>query len=46
MAERVKKKLKRWKEKALSKGGKEVLIKACTQAIPIYNMNIFYFQNL
>ncbi|GJV63491.1 putative reverse transcriptase domain-containing protein [Tanacetum coccineum] len=39
--DKIKKKLGRWKEKTLSIGGKEVLIKAVTQAMPMYVINFF-----
>ena len=39
--ERVCQRLNGWKEKVLSIGGKEVLIKAVAQAIPIYAMPVF-----
>ena len=39
--EKVGRKLAGWKEKLLSIGGKEILIKAMTQAIPTYTMSCF-----
>ena len=39
--ERIWKKLQGWKEKFLSRPGKEVLIKAAIQSIPTYLMSIF-----
>ncbi|XP_057246803.1 uncharacterized protein LOC130589540 [Beta vulgaris subsp. vulgaris] len=41
LKERVWKKLQGWKEKLLSKAGKEVLIKAVIQSIPTYMMSLF-----
>jgi len=39
--DRVWKKLKGWKERFLSRAGKEILIKAVVQAIPMYAMQCF-----
>ena len=39
--EKVGKKLSGWKEKMLSMGGKEILIKAVAQAVPTYTMGYF-----
>lgn len=39
--ERIWKKLQGWKEKYLSRAGKEILIKSVIQAIPTYIMSIF-----
>jgi len=41
--DRVWKKLKEWKEKALSRVGQEVLVKVVVQAIPSYVMRCFLF---
>ena len=39
--ERVGRKLAGWKEKLLSIGGREILIKVVAQAIPTYTMSCF-----
>ncbi|CAO2827157.1 unnamed protein product [Amaranthus hypochondriacus] len=41
LKERIWKKLQGWKEKCLSKAGKEVLLKAVIQSIPTYMMSLF-----
>ena len=41
LKDKVWKRIQRWKEKLLSKGRKEILIKAVAQAIPTYTMNVF-----
>lgn len=41
--ERVWDRMKGWKEKLLSRVGKEVIIKAVIQSIPAYSMNVFKF---
>ena len=41
LQERVSKRVMGWKEKNISKAGREVLIKTVAQAIPTYSMSIF-----
>ena len=41
LRDRVWEKVKGWMEKLLSTAGKEVLIKAVAQAIPVYSMSCF-----
>uniref|UniRef100_A0A2N9FBI7 Reverse transcriptase domain-containing protein n=1 Tax=Fagus sylvatica TaxID=28930 RepID=A0A2N9FBI7_FAGSY len=43
--DRVVKRLEGWKERLLSKAGKEVLIKAVIQALPTYSMSCFLLPN-
>ena len=39
--EKITKRVLGWKEKFISKAGREILIKTVAQAIPIYSMGIF-----
>jgi hypothetical protein len=41
LVERVLQRIKGWKEKMLSIGGKEILIKAVIQSIPVYALSVF-----
>ena len=41
LQERITKKVIEWKEKTISKVGKETLIKSMAQAIPTYSISIF-----
>ena len=41
MKDKALKKIQRWKEKLLSNGGKEILIKVVAKVIPTYNMGYF-----
>ncbi|XP_019108059.2 uncharacterized mitochondrial protein AtMg00310-like [Beta vulgaris subsp. vulgaris] len=41
LMDRIWKKLQRWKEKLLSRAGKEILLKAVIQAIPTYLMGVY-----
>ena len=41
LLERITNKVMRWKEKHISKAGREVLIKTVAQAIPSYSMSLF-----
>ena len=41
LKERAWKKLQGWKEKLLSRAGKEVLLKSVIQSIPTYMMSLF-----
>ena len=41
LKEKLARKLAGWKEKLLSRAGKEILIKAAAQAVPTYTMSCF-----
>ena len=45
MKHKLASKLAGWKEKLLSNAGKEVLIKAVAQAVPLYTMSYFKLPN-
>ena len=40
-SERIRQRLKGWMEKILSLGGKEILLKAVAQSIPVFAMSVF-----
>ena len=41
LQEKITKRVLGWKEKFISKAGREILIKTVAQAIPTYSMNLF-----
>ena len=41
MHDRINKRVMGWKEKLISKAGREVLIKTIAQVIPLYSMGLF-----
>ena len=41
LGEKITRRVMRWKEKYISKAGREILIKTVAQAIPTYTMRIF-----
>ena len=43
LKEKLARKLAGWKEKLLSRDGKEILIKAIAQAVPTYTMSCLTF---
>jgi hypothetical protein len=45
LIDRVNSRINGWKEKLLSMGGKEILIKSIAQAIPVYAMMVFKIPN-
>ena len=45
LQEKITKRVMEWKEKLISKAGKEILVKTVAQAIPTYSMSLFKLPN-
>jgi hypothetical protein len=46
LLEKIIERLKRWKGKILSMGGKELLLKAIMQSIPLFAVGVFKLQRI